>query len=71
MITTDEMLMDLIIPSDNYAKDLADQFNMKYGLNWIPEYVQYLATKCDLLLDDDLIDHLTVFAHHEQLTKHV
>ena len=33
MITADEMLMDLIIPSDNYAKDLADQFNMEYGLN--------------------------------------
>lgn len=71
MNSTDEMLMDLIIPSDKYAADLANQFNMEYGLNWIPEYVQYLATKCDLILDDDLIDHLTTFAHHEQLTANV
>jgi hypothetical protein len=68
---TEAMLMDLIIPSDNYAKDLADQFNTEYGLNWIPEYVQYLATKADLKLDDNLIDHLSVYAHHEALTNHV
>ena len=68
---TEAMLMDLIIPSDDYAADLANQFNMEYGLNWIPEYVQYLATKADLKLDDNLIDHLTVFAHHEQLINNV
>jgi hypothetical protein len=63
--------MDLIIPSDAYALELAEQFNIKYGLYWVPEYVQYLATKCDMLLDDNLIDHLTLFADHELLTKNV
>lgn len=63
--------MDMIIPSDSYALELAEQFNIEYGLNWIPEYVQYLATKCDLLLDDNLIDHLSLYATHESITKHV
>ena len=65
------MLMDLIIPSDVYASELADQINIEYGLNWIPEYVQYLATKIDLLLDDNLMDHLSLYATHEALTKNV
>jgi hypothetical protein len=64
---TDE-IMGLMIPSDAYALELAEQFNIKYGLRWIPEYVQYLATKADPLLDDTLIDHLTLFADHEQIT---
>lgn len=67
----DALMMDAIIPSDAYAIDLAEQINIEYGLRWIPEYVQYLATKCDLLLDDNLIDHLSLFAHHEHLTNHV
>jgi hypothetical protein len=65
------MLMDIVIPSDSYAKELATQFNNEYGLNWIPEYVQYLATKADLLLDDNLMDHLSLFATHETITKNV
>ena len=65
------MLMDMIIPSDSYALELAEQFNIEYGLNWIPEYVQYLATKCDLILDDNLIDHLSLYATHESITKNV
>lgn len=69
--TAASWLMDLIIPSDAYALELAEQFNIEYGLCWMPEYVQYLATKCDMLLDDNLIDHLTFFAEHEQLTKNV
>ena len=68
---TEDMLMDMIIPSDSYALELAEQFNIEYGLNWIPEYVQYLATKCDLLLDDNLIDHLSLYATHESITKNV
>ena len=68
---TEDMLMDMIIPSDKYAVELANQFNVEYGLNWIPEYVQYLATKCDLLLDDNLIDHLSLYATHESITKNV
>ena len=71
MTETTDMLMDLLIPSDAYALELAEQFNIKYGLRWVPEYVQYLATKCDLLLDDNLIEHLTLFADHEQITKNV
>lgn len=68
---TEDMLMDMIIPSDSYALELAEQFNIEYGLNWIPEYVQYLATKCDLMLDDNLIDHLSLYATHESITKNV
>ena len=48
-----------------------DVLNVEYGLRWVPEYVQYLATKCDLLLDDNLIDHLSLFATHEQITNNV
>ena len=69
--STETMLMDLVIPSNAYALDLANQFNVEYGLNWIPEYVQYLATKIDLMLDDNLIDHLSLYATHESITKHV
>jgi len=68
MTETTDMLMDLIIPSDAYALELAEEFNINYGTRWTPEYVQYLATKCDLLLDENLIDHLTLFANHEQIT---
>lgn len=71
MTDTESLLMDSIIPSDAYALELAEQFNIEYGLRWIPEYVQYLATKADLLLDDNLIDHLSLFATHEQITKNV
>ena len=65
------MLMDLVIPTDAYALELAKQFNAEYGLNWLPEYVQYLATKADLKLDDNLMDHLSLYAHHELLTTNV
>lgn len=71
MTDTEALLMDCIIPSDAYALELAEQFNIEYGLSWIPEYVQYLATKADLLLDDNLIDHLSLFATHEQITNNV
>ena len=70
-VTTKTMLMDLVIPNDAYALELANQFNTEYGLNWIPEYVQYLATKIDLILDDNLIDHLSLFANHQLLTTNV
>lgn len=70
-LSTETMLMDLVIPSDAYALELANQINIEYGLDWIPEYVQYLATKIDLMLDDDLLDHLSLYATHEQITKHV
>lgn len=69
--TTETMLMDLVIPNDAYALELAKQFNTEYGLDWIPEYVQYLATKLDLLLDDNLMDHLSLYANHELLTTNV
>jgi hypothetical protein len=69
--TTETMLMDLVIPNDAYALELAKQINVEYGLAWIPEYVQYLATKLDLLLDDNLIDHLSLYANHELLTTNV
>jgi hypothetical protein len=69
--TTETMLMDLVIPNDAYALELAKQFNTEYGLDWIPEYVQYLATKLDLLLDDNLMDHLSLFANHQLLTTNV
>jgi hypothetical protein len=70
-VTTETMLMDLVIPSDAYALELAKQINVEYGLDWIPEYVQYLATKLDLLLDDNLMDHLSLYANHELLTTNV
>lgn len=69
--TTETMLMDLVIPTDAYALELAKQINVEYGLNWVPEYVQYLATKLDLLLDDNLMDHLSLYANHETITKNV
>ena len=69
--TAETMLMDLVIPNDAYALELAKQFNTEYGLNWLPEYVQYLATKADLKLDDNLMDHLSLYAHHELLTTNV
>lgn len=70
-VTTETMLMDLVIPSDAYALELANQINVEYGLDWIPEYVQYLATKLDLLLDDNLMDHLSLFANHQLITTNV
>jgi len=69
--TAETMLMDLVIPNDAYALELVKQFNTEYGLNWLPEYVQYLATKVDLKLDDNLMDHLSLYAHHELLTTNV
>ena len=69
--TTETMLMDLVIPNDAYALELAKQFNTEYGLDWVPEYIQYLATKLDLLLDDNLMDHLSLFANHQLLTTNV
>lgn len=69
--TTETMLMDLVIPNDAYALELAKQINVEYGLDWIPEYVQYLATKLDLFLDDNLIDHLSLFANHQLITTNV
>ena len=69
--TTETMLMDLVIPTDAYALELANQINVEYGLDWVPEYVQYLATKIDLLLDDNLMDHLSLYATHESITKNV
>ena len=69
--TTETMLMDLVIPNDAYALELAKQINVEYGLAWVPEYVQYLATKLDLLLDDNLMDHLSLYANHELLTTNV
>jgi hypothetical protein len=70
-VTTETMLMDLVIPNDAYALELAKQINVEYGLAWVPEYVQYLATKLDLLLDDNLMDHLSLYANHELLTTNV
>jgi hypothetical protein len=69
--TTETMLMDLVIPNDAYSLELAKQINVEYGLDWVPEYVQYLATKLDLLLDDNLMDHLSLYANHETITKNV
>jgi hypothetical protein len=69
--TTETMLMDLVIPNNAYALELAKQFNTEYGLDWVPEYVQYLATKLDLILDDNLMDHLSLYANHELLTTNV
>ena len=70
-VTTETMLMDLVIPNDAYALELAKQINVEYGLNWLPEYVQYLATKIYLLLDDNLMDHLSLYATHESITANV
>ena len=68
---TESMLMDLIIPSDAYAIELAEKFNIVYGLCWSPEYVQYWATRADLELDDTLVEFLDLIAQHEFLTKDV
>lgn len=64
-------LLDLIIPSDAYAIELAEQFNIRYGLYWSPEYVQYWSTRADLTLDDTLVEFLDLIAQHEFLTKDV
>lgn len=64
-------LLDLIIPSDAYAIELAEQFNIHYGLCWSPEYVQYWSTRADLTLDDTLVEFLDLIAQHEFLTKDV
>ena len=67
---TPEML-ELTIPSDAYATELAEQVNIGYGLCWLPEHVQYWATRVDLDLDDTLVDFIDLIAHHEFLTKDV
>lgn len=64
-------LLDLIIPSDACAIELAEQFNIHYGLCWSPEYVQYWSTRADLTLDDTLVEFLDLIAQHEFLTKDV
>jgi hypothetical protein len=64
-------LLELIIPSDAYAIELAEQFNIRYGLCWSPEYVQYWSTRADLTLDDTLVEFLDLIAQHEFLTKDV
>ena len=71
MTDTESMLMDCIIPSDAYATELAEQVNIGYGLCWLPEHVQYWATRADLDLDDTLVDFIDLIAHHEFLTKDV
>ena len=67
---TPEML-ELTIPSDAYATELAERINIGYGLCWLPEHVQYWATRADLDLDDTLVDFIDLIAHHEFLTKNV
>ena len=67
---TPEML-ELTIPSNAYATELAEQVNIGYGLCWLPEHVQYWATRADLDLDDTLVDFIDLIAHHEFLTKDV
>ena len=67
---TPEML-ELTIPSDAYATELAEQVNIGYGLCWLPEHVQYWATRADLSLDDTLVDFIDLIAYHEFLTKDV
>jgi hypothetical protein len=67
---TPEML-ELTIPSDAYAIELAEQVNIGYGLCWLPEHVQYWATRADLDLDDTLVDFIDLIAYHEFLTKDV
>ena len=67
---TPEML-ELTIPSDAYATELAEQVNIGYGLCWLPEHVQYWATRADLDLDNTLVDFIDLIAQHEFLTKDV
>ena len=67
---TPEML-ELTIPSNAYAIELAEQVHIGYGLCWLPEHVQYWATRADLDLDDTLVDFIDLIAHHEFLTKDV
>jgi len=64
-------ILELTIPSDAYATELAEQVNIGYGLCWLPEHVQYWATRADLDLDDTLVDFIDLIAHHEFLTKDV
>ena len=64
-------ILELTIPSDAYATELAEQVNIGYGLCWLPEHVQYWATRADLSLDDTLVDFIDLIAQHEFLTQHV
>lgn len=64
-------ILELTIPSDAYATELAEQVNIGYGLCWLPEHVQYWATRADLDLDDTLVDFIDLIAYHEFLTKDV
>ena len=64
-------ILELTIPSDAYAIELAEQVNIGYGLCWLPEHVQYWATRADLTLDDTLVDFIDLIAKHEFLTKDV
>lgn len=64
-------ILELTIPSDAYAIELAEQVNIGYGLCWLPEHVQYWATRADLDLDDTLVDFIDLIAQHEFLTKDV
>ena len=64
-------MLELTIPSDAYATELAEQVNIGYGLCWLPEHVQYWATRADLTLDDTLVDFIDLIAQHEFLTKDV
>ena len=64
-------ILELTIPSDAYAIELAEQVNIGYGLCWLPEHVQYWATRADLTLDDTLVDFIDLIAQHEFLTKDV
>jgi hypothetical protein len=64
-------ILELTIPSDAYATELAEQVNIGYGLCWLPEHVQYWATRADLDLDDTLVDFIDLIAQHEFLTKDV
>ena len=64
-------ILELTIPSDAYAIELAEQINIGYGLCWSPEHVQYWATRADLELDDTLVEFLDLIAQHEFLTKDV
>ena len=64
-------ILELTIPSDAYAIELAESVNIGYGLCWLPEHVQYWATRADLDLDDTLVDFIDLIAHHEFLTKDV
>jgi len=64
-------ILELTIPSDAYATELAEQVNIFYGLCWLPEHVQYWATRADLDLDDTLVDFIDLIAYLEFLTKDV